>query len=117
MYLQILALGVLELLEVLVEAELGELVLQVHPEVHVVDRVHDDIDELHARDHKLDVEVVVLGEVLHEGRKSSPLRADLLEVVERREDDLVASFHEADGRQQLQHEGFCSVEKNRSVSL
>ena len=106
-----------ELLEVLVEAELGELVLQVHPEVHVVDRVHDDIDELHARHHELDVEDVVLGEVLHEGRKSSPLRADLLEVVERREDDLVAALHQTNGREQLQYEGFCPAEETIIVAV
>lgn len=73
-----------ELLQVLVEAELREFVLQVYPEIHILHGMYDDIYELHTRDHKLDVEIVVLREVRHQGRESSSLRADFFEVVESR---------------------------------
>lgn len=80
-------------LEVIVQAELGKLVLQMYPEVHVLDRMNDDVDELHTGDHKFYMEAVVLGEIRHKCRKSSPFGANFLEIIERRQNDLVAALH------------------------
>ena len=64
----------------------------------------DYVDELHAGDHELDLEGVGVGKVHHEGLEAVRLARLRLEVVEGRQDDLVAALHQADRRQQLQHE-------------
>ena len=64
----------------------------------------DNVDELHAGDHELDLEGVRVGEVDHERLEAVRLPHLQLEVVEGGQDDLVAALHQADGRQQLQHE-------------
>jgi len=71
-----------KLLEILVQSELGELVLQMYPEVHIFDRMHDYIDELHTGDHEFYVKTVVLREICHKCRKSSPFGANFFKVVE-----------------------------------
>lgn len=111
-YLQILAFRVPELLEILVQSELGELVLQMYPEVHILDRVHDYIDKLHTGDHEFYVKTVVLGEICHKCRESSPLGANFFEVIERRQDDLVAALYQADRREELQHQSLRSEKPN-----
>lgn len=72
-----------ELFEILVQTELGEFVLQVYPEIHVLDRMNNNVHELHTGDHELYMKTIILGEVCHERCESSPFRANLLEVVER----------------------------------
>lgn len=101
-------------LEILVQSEFREFVLQVYPEVHILDRMYNDIDELHTGDHEFYVEAVVLSEIRHERRESSPLAANLLEIIERRQNDLVATLHQADGSEQLQHESFRPERRNKT---
>lgn len=36
-------------LQVVIQSQLGEFILEMDPEVHVLHRVHHDVDELHAR--------------------------------------------------------------------
>lgn len=54
----------------------------MYPEVHVLDRMHDNIDKLHTSDHKFYMKTIVLGEIRHERRESSPLGTDFFKVVE-----------------------------------
>ena len=60
--LQLFALRLAQFLEVVIQAQLRELVLQVDPKVHVLDRVDDDVDELHAGHHELNLELLGVGE-------------------------------------------------------
>jgi len=82
-YVEFFAFGVSKLFEVIIKSELSELVLEMHPEVHVFDRVDDDVDELHARHHELDVEHLEVHEVLHECLEAPLLAADVFEAVKR----------------------------------
>ena len=102
--LQLFALRLAQFLEVVIQAQLRELVLQVDPKVHVLDRVDDDVDELHAGHHELDVEHIKVHKVLHERLEAVLVAANVLEAVEGAEDDLVTAFDQADGGQQLQHQ-------------
>ena len=99
-------------LEVVVEAELGELVLQVHAKVHVLRGVHDDVDELHTGDHEVDVEVELVGvlaEEVHERLERIRLLVHVLEVVERAQHNTVAAIDQAHGREQLEHQRLGAV--------
>ena len=87
--MEFFAFGVSKLFEVIIQSELSELVLEVHPEVHIFDRVDDDVDELHARHHELDVKHFKVHEVFHERLEASLLAADVFEAVERRQNDFV----------------------------
>jgi len=71
-----------EFLEVFIQSKFCKLVLQMYPEVHVFDRMYNNIDKLHAGDHKFYMKAVVLGEIRHERRESSPLRADFFKIIE-----------------------------------
>jgi len=95
-----------KLLEILIQSELRELILQMYPEVHIFDRMHDYIDELHTGDHEFYVKTIVLREIRHKCRKSSPLGANFFKVVKCRQDDLVATFYQADRSEKLQYQSF-----------
>ena len=71
LYEESLALRVPQLEKVIVEADFGELILQMNPEIHVFHRMDDDVDELHAGDHEVDVEDVVVLEVMQQGFEST----------------------------------------------
>lgn len=81
-HLQIFALRVSKFLEIFIQSKFRKLVLQMYPEVHVLDRVHDNIDKLHTGDHKFYMKTIILSEIRHERRESSPLGTDFLKVVE-----------------------------------
>lgn len=51
----------------------------------------------------------IVDEVLHECLEAPFLVTDLLEVVEGREDDLVAALDQTDGCKQFQYQGLCSA--------
>ncbi len=77
-----------------------------HPEVHVLHGVHDNVDELHARNHELNLEGLRMRKVSHERLEAPGLAHLALEVVEGRQDDRVAALHrQADGGQQFENEG------------
>lgn len=82
-YLQIFALGVFQFLQILIETEFCKFVLQMNPKVHVVNRMHDDVYELHARHHEFYVKTVVLREISHQRHEPALLRADLFEIIKR----------------------------------
>lgn len=62
------------------------------PEVHVVDGVDDDVDELHASHHVLDLEGLRVDKVGEQRLEAVGLGHLQLEVVERRKNDVVAVF-------------------------
>ena len=70
--------------------------------------MHDNVDELHAGDHELDLELFVVFEVSHQGPETPLFKHGFLEVVEGVEDDFVAAFHQADCGQKLENQGFCT---------
>lgn len=64
----------------------------MHSEVHIFDRVDDNVDELHARHHKLDVKHFEVHEVLHQRLEAPLLAADVFEAVESCQNDFMTTF-------------------------
>ncbi|CAG5089444.1 Protein of unknown function [Cotesia congregata] len=83
---------------ILIEAKIGKFVLQVDSKIHIFNRVDDNIYKLHTRYHKLNVKIVVLGEVRHQSFEALFLQANFLEVIKRRENNLVAAFNQTNSR-------------------
>lgn len=89
-----------------------KLVLKMHAKVHILRGVHDNINELHASDHEVNVEIVLVGvasKVVHERLESKRLGVHVLEVIERTQHDRMTAIDETHGREQLEHERLGSV--------
>jgi len=77
----------------------------VNTEVHVLRGVDNYINKLHARNHKVNVEILfvrVLSEVVHERFEPVNLLVSVLEVVEGAQDNTVSTVYQTHGRQQFQ---------------
>lgn len=109
--LQILALGMPQFLKILVQTKFGKFILQMYPEIHILYRVNNDIYELHTGNHEFYVKTIILGEVCHKRSESSSLRANFLEVVERGENNFVATLYQTDSSKKFQNQSFRSEKK------
>lgn len=100
-----------QFLKILVQTKFGKFILQMYPEIHILYRVNNDIYELHTGNHEFYVKTIILGEVCHKRSESSSLRANFLEVVERGENNFVATLYQTDSSKKFQNQSFRSEKK------
>src|SRR5438105_3463329 len=102
--LEVFGLGVSKFVfQVVIQSKLSKFVLKVYSKVHVFNRMDNNVDKLHTRDHKVNVKGIVVDKVVHKGLKAPPLSTLLLKMVKGSHDQLVTSLNEADCSEELEN--------------
>jgi hypothetical protein len=91
---------------------MSELVLQVNSKIHILRRMNDNINELHAGDHEINIKIELIRvspKIVHECFESINLLVDVLEIIECAQNDRMAAIDQTHGGQELENERFGSV--------